>query len=106
MVECYAPSSCFNSVSNQTDEPLKPCLDRNCGGKPSSYTQEKESRGVNIISSDQPQVFHGYEVNQYNVTSLKLELGQGRDPGVRSAPFVKQCEGVRPKQVTSHLIVK
>ena len=63
------------------------------------YTQEKESKGVNIISSDQSQVSHGYEANQYNVASLKLELGQGRDPDVRSAPFVKQCEGVRPKQV-------
>ena len=67
--------------------------------KLSSYTQENESKGVNIISSDPAQVFHGYEANKYNVASLELELGQGRDPGVRSAPFVKQGEGVRPNQV-------
>ena len=66
--------------------------------KVSSYTQENESKGVNIISSDPAQVFHGYEANKYNVASLKLELGQGRDPGVRSSPFVKQGEGVRRNQ--------
>ena len=87
------------SVSNQTDESLKPCLDRNCEVEISSYTQENESKGVNIISSDPAQVFHGYEANKYNVASIELELGQGRDPGVRSSPFVKQCEGVRPSQV-------
>ena len=67
--------------------------------KPSSYTQENESKGVNIISSDPAQFFHGYEANKYNVANLELELGQGRDPGVRSSPFVKQCEGVRRNQV-------
>ena len=87
------------SVSKQTDESLKPCLDGNCGGKLSSYTQENESKGVNIISSDPAQVSHGYEANKYNVASLILELGQGRDPGVRSLPFEKQCEGVRPERV-------
>ena len=66
--------------------------------KVSSYTQENESKGVNIISSDPAQVFHGYEANKYNVASLKLELGQGHDPGVRSSPFVKQVEGVRRNQ--------
>ena len=99
MVECYAPSSCITSVSNQTDESRKPCLDRNCEVKVSSYTQENESKGVNIISSDPAQVFHGYEANKYNVASLNLELGQGRDPRVRSAPFVNQGEGVRSVQV-------
>ena len=98
MVECYVPSSCVNSVSNQTEEPLKPCLDRNFGVKPNSYTQENESKGVNIISSDPAQAFDGYEAKKYNVASLELELGQGHDPGVRSSPFVKQCEGVRSKQ--------
>ena len=60
--------------------------------------QENEGKGVKIISSDPAQAFHGYEMKKYNVASLELELGQGRDPGVRSSPFVKQCEGVRPKQ--------
>ena len=67
--------------------------------KLSSYTQENESKGVNIISSDPAHVFHGYEAKKYNVASLNLELGQGRDPGVRSAPFVSQGEGVLSKQV-------
>ena len=66
--------------------------------EPNSYTQENESKGVNIISSDPAQAFDGYEAKKYNVASLELELGQGRDPGVRSSPFVKQCEGVRSKQ--------
>ena len=87
------------SVSNETDEPPKPCLDRNCGVKRSSYTQENESKGLNIISSESPQAFHGYEAKKYNVASLNLKLSQGRDPGVRSTPFAKQCEGVRQKQV-------
>ena len=67
--------------------------------KLSSYTQENESKGVNIISSDPAQVFHSYEAKKYNVASLNLELGQGRDPGVRSAPLVNQGEGVLAKQV-------
>ena len=41
----------------------------------------------------------GYEIHKTNVAVLNAEVGQGSDPGVRSAPFVKTKEGVRCTQI-------
>ena len=86
------PPLCIESICNEIDVAQNPCLDRSTGGKDSSYTQENQCIVVGIKSNKELHGIHGYEGKENNVS--KVELGQGCDPGVRSAPFVNSEEGV------------
>ena len=73
------------------------CINKSRGESKDSYTQEDVKKTVKVNAELNCHGIQRNEINENNVAVQKLELGQGRDPGVRSTPFVKSGERVRSK---------
>ena len=78
--------------------PIILCINKSRGQTIYSYMQKDEKTPVKLNVEPNRHGIQRTEFNENNVSVQKLKLGQGRDPGVRSTPFVKQGEGVRSKQ--------